>query len=47
MAGKIWAGRNWIVLIVALAVWAAYFYAMDRYILQIQGLPVGADLMPV
>jgi len=41
------AERNWIVLIVALAVWIAYFYAMDRYILQVQGLPVGANLMPL
>jgi hypothetical protein len=47
MSGRTWTGRNWIVLVVAVAVWVAYFYAMDRYILQIQGLPVGVDLMPV
>ncbi len=39
--------NKWIVLLVALGAWAAYFYAMDRYIMSIQGLPVGADLMPL
>jgi len=35
------------VFIVALAVWAAAFYVMDRYIMSAQGLPVGADMMPL
>ena len=33
--------------LVGLALWAAYFYLMDRYIMQAQGLPVGYDLMPL
>lgn len=38
--------KKYIVFAVALAVWAAFFYAMDKKIMTIQGLPVGADLMP-
>jgi len=34
-------------LLVGLVLWAAYFYLMDRYIMNVQGLPVGPDLMPV
>lgn len=41
------ADRNWLVFIVALLVWAAVFYTMDRSIMNSQGLPVGADLMPL
>ncbi len=38
---------KWLVFIVALLVWAAYFYYMDQWIMATQGLPVGADMMPV
>lgn len=41
------ARLKWVVFVVALAAWALFFYAMDIYIMNIQGLPVGADLMPV
>jgi len=34
-------------VLIGLALWAAYFYAMDRYIMNAQGLPVGYDLMPL
>jgi len=40
-------GNKWLVLMVALVVWAAVFYFMDKSIMEFQGLPVGADLMPV
>jgi hypothetical protein len=36
-----------IVFVLALVVWGAFFYAMDRYVMNLQGLPVGADLMPL
>lgn len=39
--------RNLAVFVVASATWAAFFYAMDRYLMTIQGLPVGANLMPL
>lgn len=41
------AASRWLVFFVALVAWAAFFYAMDRYIMNAQGLPVGADLMPL
>ncbi len=34
-------------LLVALAGWFVYFYAIDWLIMQSQGLPVGWNLMPV
>lgn len=40
-------GNKWLVFVVALIVWAAYFYFIDKSIMQGQGLPVGADLMPL
>ncbi len=40
-------GNKWLVLVVALVLWGAFFYAMDKMIMEGQGLPVGADLMPV
>lgn len=39
-------GNKWVVLVVAILAWAAFFYAMDKSIMEGQGLPVGADLMP-
>ncbi len=39
--------NKWVAFILALLFWAAFFYAADRYIMHIQGLPVGANLMPV
>jgi hypothetical protein len=48
MAGRnIMAANNQIAFVAALLIWAAIFYAMDRYIMTSQGLPVGADLMPL
>lgn len=41
------ADRNWIVFFVALFFWAGLFYAMDWMVMNSQGLPVGADLMPL
>lgn len=41
------AANNQIAFVAALLIWAAIFYAMDRYIMTSQGLPVGADLMPL
>lgn len=40
-------GNKWVVFVVALIVWAAVFYFMDKSIMEFQGLPVGTDLMPV
>ncbi len=40
-------GNKWLVFVVALVVWAAFFYFIDKSIMQGQGLPVGVDLMPV
>ncbi len=36
-----------VVFVLALIAWGVFFYAMDRYLMNAQGLPVGADLMPV
>jgi len=38
--------RRYVVFVLALVVWATFFYFMDKSIMQAQGLPVGADLMP-
>lgn len=38
--------NKWFVFVVALLVWAAFFYWMDGAIMEGQGLPVGTDLMP-
>ncbi len=38
--------NKWLVLIAAMLVWAVYFYAMDWLIMEGQGLPVQANLMP-
>lgn len=38
--------RKYVVFVVALVVWAGFFYVMDKSIMQAQGLPVGANLMP-
>jgi len=35
-----------IVFVAALIGWAAYFYAIDRAIMEGQGLPVAWNLMP-
>jgi len=40
-------GNKWLVLVVALIVWVAIFYFIDKSIMEFQGLPVGANLMPV
>jgi len=37
---------KYLVFVVALVAWAAFFYVMDSSIMHAQGLPVGADLMP-
>ena len=39
--------RQVLAVIVGLALWAGYFYMMDRYLMNAQGLPVGYDLMPL
>lgn len=39
--------NKWFVFVAALFVWAAVFYVMDKSIMEYQGLPVRADLMPV
>lgn len=41
------AGNKWVVLVIALGLWAVFFYAMDQYLMRAQGLPVGADMMPL
>jgi len=38
---------KYVVFVVAIVGWAALFYFIDKSIMQGQGLPVGADLMPV
>ena len=38
--------KKYIVFVVALALWGAFFYTMDKNVMEWQGLPVGADLMP-
>jgi len=40
-------GNKWVVFALALIVWGAVFYFMDKSVMEIQGLPVGTDLMPV
>lgn len=39
-------GNKWVVFVVALIVWGAVFYFIDKSIMEGQGLPVGANLMP-
>ena len=39
--------NKWLVLVVALVLWAAFFYVIDKLIMEGQGLPVGANLMPI
>ncbi len=39
--------RKYLIFVVASVVWAAVFYFMNMWIMQLQGLPVGADLMPL
>jgi hypothetical protein len=39
--------NRWVVFVVALGFWAAFFYLMDWLVMHGQGLPVGLDLMPV
>ncbi len=39
--------RQILAVLIGLALWAAFFYFTDRYLMNIQGLPVGHDLMPV
>lgn len=41
------ANRNWVKFLGALLVWAVLFYLMDIWVMNAQGLPVGANLMPV
>ncbi len=41
------SANNLIVFVVAVMAWGAFFYAMDTYVMELQGLPVGADMMPV
>jgi hypothetical protein len=38
--------NKWFVLLAALVVWSVYFYSMDRFIMEAQGLPVQINLMP-
>lgn len=38
--------RHWIVFVAAAVVWVGYFYGIDMMIMEGQGLPVGADLLP-
>jgi hypothetical protein len=40
-------GNKWVVFLVALVAWAAIFYLIDKSIMESQGLPVGANLMPL
>ncbi len=39
--------RRVTIFVLALIFWAAIFYTMNRNIMELQGLPVGHDLMPV
>jgi hypothetical protein len=39
--------NKWLVFVAALVLWAAYFYVIDMLIMEGQGLPIGADLMPI
>ena len=45
--GEFMPGKKWLVFVAALVLWAAYFYAIDKLIMEGQGLPVGANLMPI
>lgn len=38
--------RKYLVFVVALVVWVGFFYVMNKSLMEGQGLPVGADLMP-
>lgn len=38
--------RKYVVFVVALVGWAVFFYFVDKSLMQWQGLPVGAGLMP-
>lgn len=38
---------KYLVFAVAIVGWVAFFYFIDKSIMQGQGLPVGADLMPL
>jgi len=38
--------RHWIVFVAAVMVWSGYFYGVDTMIMEGQGLPVSANLMP-
>jgi len=38
--------NKWLVLVIGLAFWAGYFYLIDKSIMEGQGLPVAANLMP-
>jgi hypothetical protein len=38
--------NKWFILLAALVVWSAYFYVMDKFIMEAQGLPVQINLMP-
>ncbi len=40
-------GNKWLVLAAALVLWAGFFYVIDRLIMEGQGLPVGANMMPI
>jgi len=37
---------KYVVFVLALVAWAGFFYLMDKAVMQAQGLPVDADLMP-
>ena len=39
-------GNKWVVFAVAIIVWLAVFYFIDKSIMETQGLPVGTNLMP-
>ena len=38
--------NKWLVLILALGLWAVYFHTMDWMLMEAQGLPVKMSLMP-
>jgi len=38
--------NKWVMLLLALIVWMAYFHTMDWMIMEAQGLPVKFNLMP-
>lgn len=40
-------GNKWLIFVVALVLWGGVFYAMDKAVMESQGLPVGTDLMPL